>query len=297
MTLRVLELYCGIGGFGAAAYGRAEVIAAIDQSLPAIAVYERNFPGTATYPLNLETITPEWLARFDAQMWWLSPPCQPYTVRGCFRDTADPRARSLLSLLSGIAHAGPQYLAVENVEGFIRSEVRRLLLDALRKAGYNIFERILCPTELGIPNRRPRYYLIGSLSPLLPQPELPFERRRLRGYLDPIPQVGLSVNPQQIRQFQPGFHIVDPADPVTYSTCFTSAYGQSLMYSGSYLKLDKDVRRFSPMEILRLLHFPAGFSFPTNLSLRKQWHLVGNSLSVAAVREVLRVIPAFAASA
>jgi site-specific DNA-cytosine methylase len=60
------------------------------------------------------------------------------------------------------------------------------------------------------------------------------------------------------------------------------------MHAGSYLRCGEGARRFSPVEIARLLNFPPEFRFPAALSLRKRWHLLGNSLSVAAVREVLR---------
>jgi hypothetical protein len=51
------------------------------------------------------------------------------------------------------------------------------------------------------------------------------------------------------------------------------------------------VRRFSPDEIARFLHFPREFRFPEDMTLGRQWRLVGNSLSIVAVREVLRLFP------
>jgi len=60
------------------------------------------------------------------------------------------------------------------------------------------------------------------------------------------------------------------------------------MHAGSYLRCGDRVRRFAPEEIARLLHFPPAFRFPGTVLLRKRWHLLGNSLSVAAVRDVLR---------
>lgn len=90
-------------------------------------------------------------------------------------------------------------------------------------------------------------------------------------------------------RFDEGFRILDPTDPKAYTTCFTAGYGKSLMHAGSYLRCNKGVRRFSPAEIAGLLHLPLAFRFPKELPLRKRWHLLGNSLSVAAVREVLRV--------
>jgi site-specific DNA-cytosine methylase len=63
------------------------------------------------------------------------------------------------------------------------------------------------------------------------------------------------------------------------------------MHAGAYLSCGCGVRRFSPEEIARLLHFPPEFRFPEGMTLRRKWHLVGNSLSVVAVREVLKAFP------
>jgi site-specific DNA-cytosine methylase len=92
-----------------------------------------------------------------------------------------------------------------------------------------------------------------------------------------------------LSRFGKGLRILDPDDPAAYTTCFTSAYGRSIMRSGSYLKCNGGARYFAPEEIARLLHFPDWFRFPEGISLKRRWHYIGNSLSVAAVREVLKV--------
>ena len=92
-------------------------------------------------------------------------------------------------------------------------------------------------------------------------------------------------------QYRGAVHVVDAEDPQAETHCFTSSYGGSVVRSGSYLATPRGVRRFSPTEILRLLCFPADYRLPDDLTLRKAWQLVGNSLSVAAVRHVLSAIP------
>jgi DNA (cytosine-5)-methyltransferase 1/tRNA (cytosine38-C5)-methyltransferase len=67
------------------------------------------------------------------------------------------------------------------------------------------------------------------------------------------------------------------------------------MHSGSYLTDGEGVRRFSPEEVGRLLHFPDDYTFPSGLGRRRRWHYLGNSLSVAAVRQVLSAFPELAA--
>ena len=301
MTIRALELFCGIGGFAAATAGsNIRVAGAVDQSPAALEVYRQNFPGHDAWQLNLENVTAEELQVFGADFWWLSPPCQPYTVRGAGRDIEDPRALSFRRILDVMARMKedrlPSHLALENVEGFTRSEMRKRLVDLLSNRGFEIQECTLCPTELGVPMRRPRYYLMASRVRLIPPVvivDMPLTP--LGDYLDGNDGNGipdeLHVAGDVLARFGKGFRILDPKDLQAYTTCFTSGYGRSLMHAGSYLRCAGGVRRFAPEEIARLLHFPEEFRFPDRMTLRKKWHLVGNSLSVAAVRKVLEAFP------
>lgn len=301
MTIRALELYCGIGGFTAAAAGtNLRVTGALDQSPSALSVYRNNFPGEAVRQVNLETVTSRELEPFGAAFWWMSPPCQPYTVRGVRRDLNDARAISFIRLM-GIVEAMPEgtlpsHLALENVAGFVESEARRRLVEILDGRGYGFQETFLCPMDLGVPMRRPRYYLAASRRRLAPyRHSITGEMRPLSRYLDTAYQEktpeDLTVSSEVLEKFGPGLRILDASDPSAYTTCFTSGYGRSIMHSGSYLHVKGGVRRFSPEEILRLLGFPEGYRFPGGVSLRKKWQLAGNSLSVTAVREILKAFP------
>ena len=94
-----------------------------------------------------------------------------------------------------------------------------------------------------------------------------------------------------MERYRGALHVIDPGDPRAVAHCFTSAYGRSPVRSGSYLATKTGVRRFSPAEILRLLGFPESFRLPPELGLEGAWRLVGNSLSIDAVRWVLGTIP------
>ncbi len=303
MALRALEFFCGIGGFSAAVAGwNVQVTGAFDQNAAALAVYRLNFPAHDVRQYDLERLTSDELMMSGADLWWLSPPCQPYCVRGARRDLEDPRARSLARLLALLgtmpAEHLPRHLALENVAGFARSQARSRLLDLLAARGYHVHERFLCPTELGIPSRRPRYYLTASWLRLnSPKPLRPRPLRPLSDYISPYLTACLTelrIADDVVDRFGNGFRILDATAPDAYTTCFTAGYGKSFMHAGAYLRCQGGVRRFAPEEIARLLHFPAGFRFPEGMSLRKRWHLIGNSLSVAAVREVLRAFPELA---
>lgn len=295
----ILELYCGIGGCAAALPPTARVAAALDINTRALTAYRHNFPHHPAQARTLDNLPTAELAALGADLWWLSPPCQPFTHRGLRRDADDPRARSLLAMIDQIAAVRPHAIALENVPGFEGSRCHSRLRETLDRAGYHVRETLLCPTDLGVPNRRRRFYLAARLdTPPAPWGTGQWTGARLPDLVDhtlhPSPPDALRV-PREIQErFPHALHIVDPHDPDAVTACFTAAYGRSPVRSGSYLRLpppaDDRLRRFAPHEILRLLGFPASYTLPPDLPPSKAWPLVGNSLSVPAVRAVLAAV-------
>jgi DNA (cytosine-5)-methyltransferase 1 len=325
--LRVLELFCGIGGCAAAleTFGSVvRVVAACDVSRLALGIYARNFPRHPLLPRTIESLPAAELEALGADLWWLSPPCQPYTRRGQGRDDEDPRARGLLALIARLAEVRPRYLALENVPRFAASRTRGRLLAALEQGGYAVREQLLCPSRLGLPNRRERYYLLASragfatgggpgdpgdrlpdgpddssdghdgsaaaslsAAPARPSPPL-------AALLDADPDPGLAVDPGLLRRYEGALDLVSADDPGAVTACFTAAYGRSPVRSGSYLETPGGARRFSPAEVLRLLGFPPTFTLPPTLPLEKAWRLAGNSLSLPPVRALLAQLPELA---
>lgn len=282
--MRALELYAGIGGFAAAARGRHEIVCAVEQSDVALAVYRANYPSHPTLEKNISGFSIDDFAAFDAELWWLSPPCQPFTKRGLRADADDPRTRSFFKVLEAIRVLRPRAIALENVPEFAGSQTHAALLESLR--GYSVNERQLCPTELGIPNRRLRYYLVASTDPLR---EMVYEvvARRLASYTIETSE-DFDVSAEDLSRYHRAMSIIDPArDASAVASCFTSAYGRSPAKSGSFLRTPRGARRFSPRELLDLFGFPPDFRVPAP-SLERVYGLIGNSLNVHAVRAILR---------
>ena len=78
-----------------------------------------------TTQVDICTLTAEDLAAYAADLWLLSPSCQPYTVLNPTpRDSDDPRAKSFLHLINdalpslAVSDALPGRLLIENVAGF-----------------------------------------------------------------------------------------------------------------------------------------------------------------------------------
>ena len=290
LATTVLELFCGIGGCAAALGDRAVVVAAIDQHRGALDAYACNFSHPVV-PRAIESIPRQQWRAWGADLWWMSPPCPPFTRRGLQRDLDDPRTRSFVALVDQVAAVRPRYVALENVPGFAGSRAHVLLLEALAASGYAVRDTLLCPSELGAPTRRLRFYLVAGLGPLADWPPRRGARRRLADVLDASPDPALWCDAALRRRYAGALDIVEAHDPGALTACFTAAYGRSPVRSGSYLSTPRGLRRFSPAEILRLLDFPDSYRLPAGLSLRAAWARVGNSVSVRAVKWVLGAVP------
>jgi tRNA (cytosine38-C5)-methyltransferase len=91
-TYRVLEFFSGMGGMHAALRAAdipAVVVAAFDINEHANAVYEKNYQ-IPVKQVSLEKITAKELDKYDADIWLMSPPCQPYTRQGTLSPDAGP---------------------------------------------------------------------------------------------------------------------------------------------------------------------------------------------------------------
>lgn len=97
------------------------------------------------------------------------------------------------------------------------------------------------------------------------------------------------------------------------SCCFTKAYGRYVQGTGSVFceKSERDVniafnqenteeqlrlikalnlRFFTPLEVCRLMSFPQYFCFPSTLSERTKYKLLGNSINVKVVSELIKLL-------
>ncbi|KAJ3072308.1 tRNA (cytosine-5-)-methyltransferase, partial [Quaeritorhiza haematococci] len=116
----------------------------------------------------IDCLTPQFLDSFNANCWTMSPPCQPYTQGGKRLDDCDPRTKALFHLMDlvGRVKVKPDYIFLENVPNFEKSNSRNRVIQALQTAGFgHISEWILSPLQFGIPNHRRRYYLVAVRNP------------------------------------------------------------------------------------------------------------------------------------
>ena len=177
-----LEFYAGVGGWRMAldeALREAETsridhtvcLAALDHSDLCLQVYHHNFPAENRVKacrieqIKTEQLTTEW----QADGWFMSPPCQPHTRQHDNQeaDLHDPRSASFLQLCKVLSElpeeALPTMICLENVVGFEESNSCRVWRQALSKRDYAVAHFHWNPTQVQLPNDRPRYFCLAVL--------------------------------------------------------------------------------------------------------------------------------------
>ncbi|KXJ21387.1 DNA (cytosine-5)-methyltransferase [Exaiptasia diaphana] len=310
-TFRVVEFYSGIGGMHFAAKGcgfKTEVVAALEINNTANVVYKHNFPDVKLLQRNIEGLTVKDLDGLAADIFLMSPPCQPFTRVGLQGDSSDPRTKSFLHLMDLILRMSrpPDYLLMENVKGFETSHTRSSFYHRISLEFPTQGLDITClPRENLINftlkhNRRNRRILAEFLEP---EHDDYFQQFLL-------PERVLS-------KFALVLDIVTPFS--THSCCFTKAYGHYAEGTGSILKMadiddveyfdkyrsldpgqsdsqraevlrDLKLRYFTPREVANIMYFPKSFGFPEGTTSKQKYRLLGNSLNVHVVTELLRCL-------
>ena len=275
--MRILELFSGLGGWRVALQNRGTVLAAYDVSEAANVTYALNH-GDVPRAKELAHVPLSELVALGADTWLLSPPCQPFCHMGKHEDLADRRSRAFLHLMELFEQAPPERLVLENVPGFLGSEAHALLSRHIQHHGLHQVDLQACPSRFGLPNQRPRVFIVASRQPMkaLPLPDLP--QRPLAEFLDATEDEGLYLRAETHTRHYQGLDLVTPSD--RRSACFIGGYGRRFVGSGSFLQTERGVRRFSPAEVARLHGLPEGFRFPEALSLEVRYRLLGNGLSI-----------------
>ncbi|KAG2160248.1 S-adenosyl-L-methionine-dependent methyltransferase [Suillus bovinus] len=269
MPVRAIEFYSGIGGLHLAlrrSRVACSLVKAFDWDQTACQVYAANYDAKLIIRRDISTLSAVDLLYLHADVWLLSPPCQPYTILNtAARGEADPRAKSFLHLINHVLpdltaqDLQPRYILIENVASFQDSMTRRHLVDSLQRLGYVVAEFLLTPIQFGIPNSRLRYYLLAKLSPLrfsglqeshfdrvhetIPGTASDIPAHSLHEYLDPAHEdeipIRHKIHDRVLSKWGRLFDIVLPSSQRT--CCFTRGYTQLVERAGSILQANEDL--------------------------------------------------------
>jgi len=162
MSLKVLDLFSGIGGFslGLESVGYFETIAFVEKDKFCQKVLRKNFPGI---PIEDEIRNVKG-DRYKAEVITAGFPCQPFSVAGKRKGTTDDRYL-WDEMLRVITEVKPRWVVGENVQGIINIDnglVLRQVQTDLETQGFQVQCFLIPASGIGAWHKRNRVWIIAN---------------------------------------------------------------------------------------------------------------------------------------
>lgn len=191
--LRIVDLFCGVGGFSAGLHEAAlgvglmpRFLAAVDLDRSALQVYRKNFSPQRMISKDVDSLV-DYAIRFDGDQPRFAyhpeildpslvdfvgntdivvggPPCQGHSNFNNHTRRNDPRNALYLTVPAvGVALGAPTII-IENVQSIVRSRGRLIetTVGILESQGYHVDSAVLEADKLGVAQTRKRHILFGT---------------------------------------------------------------------------------------------------------------------------------------
>lgn len=185
--LPAISLFSGAGGLDVGVERAGyRVSVAVDHDADSCETLRANFPklpvlhGDIRRTTTDELLEAAGLASGEAALLFGGPPCTPFSKSGNWleykRAGRDPEASLLNHYLRVLEEARPRSFLLENVFGLAYKNHNapwfEKLLTTCRALGYHVAERVILAADYGVPQRRQRVFVMGSLErrPAFPEP-------------------------------------------------------------------------------------------------------------------------------
>jgi DNA (cytosine-5)-methyltransferase 1 len=275
---KFIDLFAGIGGFHLAFHkAGAECVFASEWDEDARLTYEANFEKISpklfknnNFAGDITQIKKSSIPNFDILTGGF--PCQPFSQAGHGRGFKDVRGTLFFDIAEIIEAKKPQAFFLENVQrlhshdnGKTFKIIQRVLTKEL---GYSFFHKIVRASDHGLPQHRPRIFMIGFRDPNI-EFEFPKKRELLFNMSDVM---GGKVD----REIGLTLRVGGKSSPI-----------HDRRNWDGYI-VNGQTRRLTPREALKMQGFPSNFKFPVNDSVAMKQ--LGNSVAVKAVHAYAKQI-------
>jgi DNA (cytosine-5)-methyltransferase 1 len=172
-NLTFIDLFAGIGGFHLGLHNLGmKCVFASEIDKHARNTYQTNFAkispelfenDNALFNEDITTIDPREIPDFDILCGGF--PCQPFSNAGFKKGFEDTRGTLFFNIAEIIRVKQPKAFFLENVRGLLNHDegktfetIRRVIEDDL---GYSFYFKIVHASDYGMPQSRPRVYIVG----------------------------------------------------------------------------------------------------------------------------------------
>ena len=275
---RFIDLFAGIGGFHLALHNLgAKAVFASEWNAHARKTYEHNFKTispslfkTGNFAGDITQVNKKDIPDFDILTGGF--PCQPFSQAGKQKGFDDTRGTLFFDIAEIIKVKKPAAFFLENVrhlyshdEGRTFQTIKRILTEEL---GYSFQEFIVKASDHGLPQFRPRLFMIGFRNPKLS--------------ITPPPHRELAFNMSAVMGGK-----VEREIGYTLRVGGKASGVHDRRNWDGYIVNGKE-RRLTPRQGLKMQGFPDDFEFP--VSDNEAMKQLGNSVAVWAIQDYAKQI-------
>lgn len=173
-----IDLFCGAGGMSiGAALSGVNVAHAVELDSKAAETFRRNHAQTTLHNQDIRTISKtdfEGLVKNIPTVVFGGPPCQGFsTSNQTNRSKKNINNWLFEEYLRIVREVTPDWVVFENVKGLVETESGYFLdavLKGFKKQGYATSHFILNSADFGVPQKRNRLFIVGSLHGIMIEP-------------------------------------------------------------------------------------------------------------------------------
>ena len=168
-----IDLFAGVGGMtkGALQAG-IDVKFAVESDMYAASAYQNNNPHTEVFSDDIRKLTSQKIKRIprgsSGTIVFGGPPCQGFSYSNTRTRGAHNKNNWLFEHFVRVVNVwNPDFLVLENVQGIVNTAgglICKVVLDRLGQLGYELTYGTLDARDFGVPQRRSRFFVIGSRS-------------------------------------------------------------------------------------------------------------------------------------
>ena len=174
-SFKFIDLFAGIGGFHLACHNMGgECVFASEWDKNARKTYTANYrlisPNlfdkdgnpTKNFAGDITKVDPKDIPDFDVLCGGF--PCQPFSQAGLKKGFADTRGTLFFNVANIIKEKNPKVVLLENVRGLLTHDngnTFEVIKNTMDELGYSFHYKILKASDYGVPQNRPRLYMVG----------------------------------------------------------------------------------------------------------------------------------------
>lgn len=170
-SLNSIDLFAGAGGLSVGMHlAGFKTIAAVEIDSSAVKTYELNHPNSKVFQANIRDINTQDIQNvLNGEPLHLlagCPPCQGFSSMRRLnkkRSVRDERNSLVLEFLRFVKALKPFTIMMENVPGLVNYYLFRQMVRDLKELGYNPKVEVVNVKDYGVPQKRRRLVLVGSL--------------------------------------------------------------------------------------------------------------------------------------